>query len=469
MVPTAQLPPIRNITSASCRDLAKALEYVRNLYQPRVRGSRRRRSSSSAKHGTETFEHGHLDPFERNYTTKWLGALISHLELRHFPFPDSDTEELIQSAASLVALCSGTAAAGTLYRDFTFQSNHVLSCSISIRVKDIPLNNQDYSSVGAQTWGGACVLAEMIVVEPWKFGFCSPDTAASLHNTLSTITSLRPLRILELGAGTGLVSLTTAKVLETLMSRYHGSSIDSMLHVVDTSKQSSTAPVTIVATDYYPPVLDNLDSNIAANFPMNADSLVSITSHRLDWAHFSATYGPPSVSSSPVLPAPFDEPFNVILGADIVYELEHATWIKSCLSVLLRKPNSRSVSDVPYMQHPSPIKNSTTNRFSENVFHLVIPLRPTHDKESQTIEAVFPYSECFQDLHDVFVTHDKKRVEDDLSQTESFNTTTAQQLCILSREVIICEKEDGEMVTDDVDDEDGVTYVYYRIGWSSCE
>lgn len=347
MVPTTKLPQIRSIPSQSTKNLADALGYLQSLYQPPVRGSRRRPSAANRDH---------LDPFERNYTIRWLTVLISHLET-----DDSEVEPLVQLAASILALCSGTAGAGTFYRDFVFTSSCNPSCSVTVRVKDIPLDNQDYASVGAQTWGGACVLAESIVDEPWKFGL----THASQESA--------SIRILELGAGTGLVSLTVGKLLQNF------------------------SDTILIATDYYSPVLANLASNISTNFTQQS---ISITSHHLDWSQFSSTYA--SVGAQPP-PKPFDEPFDVILGADIVYELDHAKWIKSCLSILLRKPGA---------------------------FHLVIPLRSTHVKESNTVELVFPFAEA-----------------------------VSTGLCILSKEVIICEIEE--------DNGEGVNYVYYKIGWSS--
>ncbi|KAF8342423.1 putative methyltransferase-domain-containing protein [Amanita rubescens] len=371
MVPTTKLPQIQSIPSQSTKNLADALGYLQSLYQPPVRGSRRRRSTPNREPRV------HLDPFERNYTLRWLTALISHLETRDYgdsdDSADSEVESLIQLAASILALCSGTAGAGTFHRDFVFTSTCVPSCSVTVRVKDIPLDNQDYASVGAQTWGGACVLAESIVDEPWKFGLCPAQQESA------------SFRILELGAGTGLVSLTVAKLLQNLST---------------TSPSPSSAIV--IATDYYSPVLHNLASNITTNFPQPS---ISITSHHLDWSHFSSTYA--SVGAPP--PKPFDEPFDIILGADIIYELDHATWIKSCLSVLLQKPGLK--------KDPS------------RTFHLVIPLRSTHVKESSTVELVFPFAEA-----------------------------SSTGLCILSKEVIICE-------TEEEDGGEGVNYLYYKIGW----
>ena len=67
----------------------------------------------------------------------------------------------------------------------------------------------------------------------------------------------------------------------------------------------------------------------------------------------------------------FKSLFDVILRADIIYESQHALWIKSCLTKLLRKPSSTIPSDI------------------SSTLHLVIHLRATHVVESNTNEQVF--------------------------------------------------------------------------------
>lgn len=49
---------------------------------------------------------------------------------------------------------------GKAQRQFAFES--ALVGKNCVALTDIPLDNHDYGSIGTQTWGGACVLAEMI-------------------------------------------------------------------------------------------------------------------------------------------------------------------------------------------------------------------------------------------------------------------------------------------------------------------
>lgn len=410
--PTSYLPPIAKIATCTSAQLLDALTYLKLLYNPEVRGSRRIRAASahfpgypaseikSCRSGDSTMQLIRSDTFERSYSIRWLTTLISEMDNLCSLLRDAETaptsslptpvhpEILIQRAASLLAICAGTSAAGVVQRNFSFQSN--AAGTIEIQLTDIPLDNGNYHSLGSQTWGGACVLAEMIVDHPEQFGFSG--VGAREHGYLGEC----GLRILELGAGTGLVGLTVAKLFA-----------------------ASSVRATIVMTDFYPPVLANIAANIERNMaciPAELrgidDAVVTVVAHSLDWSNFAAMSSVPQV---------FSEPFDIVLGADIVYEAEHATWIKGCLKCLLRHPESRHIG-------------------TSGIFHLVVPLRPTHDFESSTVETVFGW-------------------------IDKINEYETSEPVILSKEVLFCEAHG------DVELERGgvVEYAYYRIGWSSCK
>lgn len=349
--PTSVLPSIRSLPDTPISVLLGHISRLRELYTPSIRGSRRKISNTKVGFWPERVQHTlHEDAFEKAYVIQWLTSLLS----RSHALEDHDSEELIQETASLLALCSGTAGAGTFTRNIHLP--HLFSHDIVLSLKDIPLENSDYSSVGAQTWGGAVVLAEDLASEPNRFAL---DTAT---------------RVLELGAGTGLVSLAAAMVQDCM-------------HVEST----------VVATDFYPAVLTNLSENISENIPSSRKTSVKVLTAALDWQH-------------PKWEAPLDQPFDVVLGADIIYEAEHARWIKSCLEHLLKKPE-------PGSSPPS--------------FHLVIPIRRTHTEESNTVHQVFSVER-----------HSGQRLE----------------LSIVEERTIVCEADDGQ------GDED-VEYSYFKIGW----
>ncbi|KAJ6576176.1 hypothetical protein DFH09DRAFT_1260843 [Mycena vulgaris] len=337
--PSLRLPPLRGLATLTPTALLECIDYLRVLYTPAVRGSRikRRISATRAAYNSPAtagpvlpdLDHTEAlrsDNFERTYTIRWLTYLINNAELLHGDSNDVDT--VVERASALLANCGGTSGAGIINRVFDFPSAHGHT---GITLRDIPLENSDFSSVGAQTWG-----------------------------------------VLELGAGPGLVGLMLAKMADNIGREF-----------------------TVVSSDFYPDVLQNLAVNIAANFPAPSRP---ITSHFLDWSSFSRE------SPQPLLP-PFDEPFDVIIGADIVYEPEHAAWIHSCVSKLLA-------------------------RTELSQFHLVIPLRPTHALESSSVETVF-----------------RGRSRD----------APTPGLTIVAKEAIVCDVEGSA--------NEEVEYLYYRIGW----
>ncbi|KIK68003.1 hypothetical protein GYMLUDRAFT_155323 [Collybiopsis luxurians FD-317 M1] len=352
--PTTFLPPIRSLSSLTEPDrLLKCIRRLQEIYVPEVRGSRRRRKSKTPHDSDSGLSLAAIrrDLFERAYALRWLSALI-RLE------SSLDLSQAQSYAAALLAICAGTASAGSLQRQLEFGGGRV-----KVVLNDVPLStnasNGDYmESVGAQTWGGACVLADEIADTPEAF-FPADEAGKVVH-------------VLELGAGTGLVSLVIGKVA-----------------ILNNIKMD------VIATDYHSSVLDNLKANIRANFSAPTPSL-TISSQFLDW----------SVSTSELAGSPFD----LILGADIIYEPLHASWISSVLETHLRKPEDDT----------------------GGLFHLVIPLRPSFAAESSTIEEVFNFGTS---------------VDTDYSG-----------LVIISKQIIVC----------DADEDDGsniVQYAYFVIGW----
>jgi len=83
----------------------------------------------------------------------------------------------------------------------------------------------DHLSVGVQTWGSAILLGREMAMRPTDFGLFPPD---------------KSIRVLELGAGTGLLSILCRKLLD--------------LHHA-TLGTGGTSPGLVVATDFHPDVL----------------------------------------------------------------------------------------------------------------------------------------------------------------------------------------------------------------------
>ncbi|KAA1472455.1 hypothetical protein DENSPDRAFT_182576 [Dentipellis sp. KUC8613] len=445
--PTSYLPPIKSLSSQPPSTLLAALTYLHQIYIPEVRGSRRIKpkappntTTSASESLASTLALLRTDTYERAHVLRWLTALISHLS--SFPSPsDSDSTEtetdlLLDTAAALLAACAGTAAAGTLTRTFTFGSG---PDAVHVQLTDAPLSNGDFGSVGAQTWGGACVLAELLVDAPARFGL--GGCGLGLGERGDGDGGGGRLRVLELGAGTGLVSLALGKLLQTRSALL-----------------SAHAGADIFATDVHPAVLANLQRNIAANFPSPSPSSPSPSSPPLTVTPASPPTPTPPSPPTPTPPSPHTStpppsitvtahrldwsapprcaPFPLILGADIVYEAEHARWIHAAASALLaRAPGAR--------------------------FHLVVPLRATHVREVALLEGLFPLREALvASSREALVPSSREALVS--SREELDGTEEARELpvlCTSSKEVIVCDAEgDGAKAQK-------VEYAYYVIEW----
>lgn len=160
-------------------------------------------------------------------------------------------------------------------------------------------------------------------------------------------------------------------------------------------------PSEVVLTDFYPIVLQNLRKNVEANFL--TETCVDVSVQHLDWSSYAST----------------DEAslglFDVIFGADIIYESKHAEWIHSCLPKLLKR-----------------------SRTQNQLFHLCIPLRRTHDAESKTIEDVFA-RKLDQEVYD----------------------SSTRRLGILKKETI----SRSAFSNDESRSSEEVEYAYYKIGF----
>jgi hypothetical protein len=301
--PTSRLPPICKISSSSCAILLDALEYLRSIYVPEVRGSRRHCITDTNGNGKHSDSESYMsDTFEKAHAIRWLTCVISQSDHSWRDEGDDETlttasvrqrERILEEAASLLAIYAGTASAGTFTRIFSFGSQQSVSESdvgrfhFQVQLGDAPLENHDFTSVGAQTWGSACVLADMIVDDPKAFGLQSESTAEGDEVMRDE------LRVLELGAGTGLVSLTVGKLLDVLRGW-----------------RTRWRRASVFATDFHPSVLKNLQSNVSLNFPgremePGSEGRVSVESHHMDWSE---------VCVRSDLVRPFDEPFDLILG-----------------------------------------------------------------------------------------------------------------------------------------------------------
>ncbi|TCD67909.1 hypothetical protein EIP91_011843 [Steccherinum ochraceum] len=347
--PTACLPPLARLPSCSLDRIAEALANLQILYLPSRSlqqnillkskhlpghlihdtsvpdsgyASEEDEDDSSDDDG-EAIELLRADSFERDFAVRWLTGFAARSETWVYLHEEEEEARasLVDDAAALLAFFAGEEEEVALTRKFVFQLGQDGKETLEVELNDAPLLSDDYTSVGLQSWASSIHLGERMSSDPDAWGFIVPG---------------KEIRLLELGAGTGLVSIVAAKLMQA------------------TGQAHKT-----IATDFHPSVLDNLQANVNANFPASP-SPSPIDVLKLDWEH-------------PEYDAPLDKPFDVIMAADVIYHPEHANWIKSCVEHSLLRPSSALAQD-------------------GGVFWLIFAVRSTgrHEGLASTVSAVFP-------------------------------------------------------------------------------
>ncbi|WWD18822.1 hypothetical protein CI109_103277 [Kwoniella shandongensis] len=375
---------------------------------------------------SEDGEELHLDPFEREWAEKWLGGVVRRaqgwIEEHEEEEKSEETKEIeavLRDATATLAMMAGTSAAGSLTRHLAFPISDALAPALSqLRAKtspnlalspetniflaslstsptspsilrralptptsptgssssdatrrrrkkskrpavlpvllhDAPMG--DHLSVGVQTWGSAILLGRQMALRPSDFGLFLPSTTATNGG----------VRVLELGAGTGLLSILCRKLLD--------------LHSISTSQP----PGLIVATDFLTSVLDNLKICVDLNFPPHLDERGIETSTdisreegihiaKLDWTTFPQFMESGGKVGQEEM-APFvNRPFDLVLASDCVYDETHAKLLRDVAGWVLRLPDEATPGD------------------QGGTFHILSPLRPTFAPELESIDTHFP-------------------------------------------------------------------------------
>ncbi|KAI1790969.1 S-adenosyl-L-methionine-dependent methyltransferase, partial [Ganoderma leucocontextum] len=349
--PTSSLPPLPRLATYTPAQLTAAIDNLRAIYYPPTLAAlpQPKALPKHLVHDTSVPDSGYAsaegeddsddeydseeetldidvlrsDTFEREFTIRWLTGFTARSDSWVYAADCSEDESdsraaLVDAAASLLGSFAGEDEEEAVTRTFTFPTRFGSFAveAVHVELNDAPLLSDDHTSVGLQSWGSSIRLAERMCLDPGAFSLA------------------RGQRILELGAGTGLLSIAAAKLLAR--------------------PDSESGPgVTVVATDYHPHVLDNLRDNVSTNFPSSPSPHPFVEVLPLDW-------------QNPVYEGPLSDKFDVILAADVVYHPDHTRWIKACVGHLLE---------------------------ANGLFWLIIPVRPTgrHEGMSDTVDAIFPH------------------------------------------------------------------------------
>ena len=225
----------------------------------------------------------------------WLSALIQ------YGCKQTEAASLVDDAASLLVHLAGKAASGERWCTYYFllsqdgppQSRD--EAVASIRIRDAALTED---ALGIRTWGAAPYLTRRLIQQ----------YADSRE---------RPTKILELGAGTGLVGLGLASWLE--------------------KQQPRQAKALVTLTDHHANVLANLSENVTANGSrglclrrLDSQLVYNAKHQRPSSSHETLAQTLPQNNES--LTARYGNvdahvKFDLLVAADCIYDPQHASWI----------------------------------------------------------------------------------------------------------------------------------------------
>lgn len=371
-VPSAHLPPLRPWPGVERIDHGlRCIEEALGLNKENVvvLAIQAGKESQQRRDDTDAFGNGQGvaglssvdETFESRFAQTWLTNTLSSPKL----CDDSEENARIQDKAAelLAALCGRPTSSASSVTAFVFRTAQhssimtAASATLTVRIRDSPMTAD---ALGNRTWGAAPLLAKRLVTD-------------LLANDRRQQGQQRPLRCLELGAGTGLVGLAVAACLST----DRGDKVD--------------------LSDHHPHVLANLQSNVA----LNEQASPAVQVAHLDWqavheqvtasaseesTRYSSTaqtlpdVGGSSSSDSEATqtwPAiTLDAKYNVLIAADCVYDPHHPAWIRSvALRHLSQEHTGGALED----------ENSI-----EGTLFLISPLRATHRAEMEAIYQAFP-------------------------------------------------------------------------------
>ncbi|TIA89119.1 hypothetical protein E3P99_02219 [Wallemia hederae] len=214
------------------------------------------------------------DSFERRWSSNWLTRFIALGEEWLEEVDDveerRERERVVEMAAAALACVAGMSAAGPIDRTFTFIGRE----QFDVVMHDKTVNGHE--DVGAQTWGAAVHLSRLVCRYPEHFGIREDS------------------RLLEVGAGTGLVGIACAHMAQQLGLNH----------------------TEVVLSDYLQDIIENLQRNVSNNQSSTPTSVI-----HLDWNDPDQSLGK----------------FDTIFGADVCYDLNHAYLLHKAATQLLSK------------------------------------------------------------------------------------------------------------------------------------
>ncbi|EGP88441.1 uncharacterized protein MYCGRDRAFT_70980 [Zymoseptoria tritici IPO323] len=239
------------------------------------------------------------------YLTKIISSRLAWIE-------DDDTKERIWEAASQrLTERAGRSAMGDMQRGFFIpMSPDNVDEGVDIVLHEPSLTEDN---LGLKTWASSYLLAKRMAI---------------LRDTLPSLSDTVPM--LELGAGTGLVGLATAVILQR--------------HVVLTD---------------LPEIVPNLQRNATANTAVLDMHGASVDAAVLDWTDPGAFHLNDTLNGDQHL-------FPLILAADPIYSSDHPRWLVQAIDHhLSRGESARVVIEMPLRDTYSPERQDFRDRMQD--------------------------------------------------------------------------------------------------------
>lgn len=225
---------------------------------------------------------------------KGIAAFLTRIIASNLSWLTSEEGELVKDEAS--ARLNERVGYSTIKRTFAIPTGNKKKKSLMVNIHEPALVE---SNVGHKTWGGSFLLAK-------RLHFMLPKHIPALQTNL---TASPVIRILELGAGTGLTGIAASALFP----------ISSTTHLTD-----------------LPSIVSNLARNINANAGLFDSDRANITSGVLDWSDLPSAI-------------PSEEKYDIILSADSLYAPEHPGWLTDAMALYLKQsPNARILVELPY-------------------------------------------------------------------------------------------------------------------------
>ncbi|KAK5741875.1 Protein-lysine N-methyltransferase rrg1 [Elasticomyces elasticus] len=254
-----------------------------------------------------------------HYLTKIIASPLAWIE------DDGEKERVWESAAQRMSERSGRMARGDLRRGFgipLYAANVEGGCvqdrevEIAEEMFEITIHEPAMTadSMGLKTWASSYLLAKRLSILREKLPRMGEEA-----------------RILELGAGTGLVGLAAAVILQR----------------------------TVILTDL-PEILPNLQRNVRNNAALLATHGAKVETAVLDWSQPGDFTLPGSNSGQQLSPS---HTFPLILAADAVYSSAHPELLVQAIRYhLCRSGHARVVVEIPIREGFAPEREEFRQR-----------------------------------------------------------------------------------------------------------